>query len=79
MSSTVSTVRRRPAALPGSGLGLAIVRHVAELHGGTVSAGNADGGGACLTLDLTAALTTDAPELFAEPAEEFAPYQHARV
>ena len=57
-------------ALPGSGLGLAIVRHVAELHGGTVSAGNADGGGACLTLDLTAALTTDAPELFAEPAEE---------
>jgi two-component system, OmpR family, sensor histidine kinase MprB len=38
---------------PGSGLGLAIVRHVAEAHGGTVTAGNAEGGGAevCLTLE----------------------------
>jgi two-component system sensor histidine kinase MprB len=66
-------------ALPGSGLGLAIVRHVAELHGGTVSAGNAEGGGACLTLDLTVAVTTDAPELFDEPVEELAPYDHVRV
>ena len=31
---------------PGSGLGLAIVRHVAELHGGTVRAGNRFSGGA---------------------------------
>jgi two-component system sensor histidine kinase MprB len=38
---------------PGSGLGLAIVRHVAEAHGGTVTARNAEAGGAelCLTLD----------------------------
>ena len=31
---------------PGSGLGLAIVRSVAEGHGGTVFARNAEGGGA---------------------------------
>jgi two-component system sensor histidine kinase MprB len=36
----------------GTGLGLAIVRQVAEAHGGSVSARNADGGGAefCLAL-----------------------------
>jgi two-component system sensor histidine kinase MprB len=39
-------------ALPGSGLGLAIVRQVAEAHGGRVSAGNADGGGAVLRVTL---------------------------
>jgi two-component system, OmpR family, sensor histidine kinase MprB len=38
--------------LPGSGLGLAIVRQVAESHGGTVAALNADGGGASLSLTL---------------------------
>jgi two-component system, OmpR family, sensor histidine kinase MprB len=36
----------------GSGLGLAIVRHVAERHGGTVSAEEAPGGGALLRLAL---------------------------
>jgi two-component system sensor histidine kinase MprB len=40
--------------LPGSGLGLAIVRQVAELHGGSASAANAEGGGAVLTLRLLA-------------------------
>jgi two-component system, OmpR family, sensor histidine kinase MprB len=39
--------------LPGSGLGLAIVRQVAEAHGGTVSAEQADGGGARLRLRLS--------------------------
>jgi two-component system, OmpR family, sensor histidine kinase MprB len=39
--------------LPGSGLGLAIVRQVAESHGGTVAAVNADGGGARLCLTVT--------------------------
>ncbi len=45
---------RAPAArgLPGSGLGLAIVRQVAEAHGGSVSAGPADGGGTVLRLKL---------------------------
>ena len=45
---------RAPAArgLPGSGLGLAIVKHVADAHGGSVLAGNADDGGACLRLAL---------------------------
>ena len=37
---------------PGSGLGLAIVQRVAEEHGGTARAANADGGGALITLEL---------------------------
>ncbi len=45
---------RAPAArsLPGSGLGLAIVRQVAEDHGGSVSAGKAEGGGSLFRLVL---------------------------
>jgi two-component system sensor histidine kinase MprB len=39
-------------AMPGAGLGLAIVREVAESHGGTVEAQNADGGGAVVRLSL---------------------------
>ena len=39
---------------PGSGLGLAIVRQVAEQHGGSVRAANADGGGAEFVLELPA-------------------------
>jgi two-component system sensor histidine kinase MprB len=43
---------RAPAARgrPGSGLGLAIVRQVADEHGATVTASNAEGGGARVTL-----------------------------
>ncbi len=37
---------------PGSGLGLAIVAQVAERHGGTVAARNADGGGAVVGFTL---------------------------
>jgi two-component system, OmpR family, sensor histidine kinase MprB len=44
--------------LPGSGLGLAIVRQVAEAHGATVSAANADGGGARLELAFPAELVS---------------------
>ena len=36
----------------GLGLGLAIVRHLVELHGGTVSAANREQGGATLTVQL---------------------------
>ena len=36
----------------GLGLGLAIVRHLVELHGGTVSAANREKGGATLTVRL---------------------------
>jgi two-component system sensor histidine kinase MprB len=47
---------RAPGArgMPGSGLGLAIVRQVAELHGGSVTAEAAPGGGALLRLSLPA-------------------------
>jgi two-component system sensor histidine kinase MprB len=41
--------------VPGSGLGLAIVKQVAEAHGGTVEAANADGGGAVFRLRLPSA------------------------
>ncbi len=37
----------------GSGLGLAIVKKIIEEHGGLVWAANRQGGGACVTLELT--------------------------
>ncbi len=40
----------RARGMPGSGLGLAIVRQAAEAHGGFVTAANAEGGGALMTL-----------------------------
>jgi two-component system sensor histidine kinase MprB len=43
---------RAARATPGSGLGLAIVRQAAEAHGGSVSAANASGGGALVTIDF---------------------------
>ena len=36
----------------GTGLGLSIVKHLVELHGGTVTAANRDGGGAIFTVSL---------------------------
>jgi signal transduction histidine kinase len=38
----------------GTGLGLAIARAIAEAHGGSIRATNADGGGAAITIDLPA-------------------------
>jgi len=40
----------------GLGLGLAIVRHLVELHGGTVSASNRESGGALLAVRLPAVI-----------------------
>ncbi len=42
-------------SMPGAGLGLAIVREVAEVHGGTVTAENAQDGGALVRLSLNGA------------------------
>jgi len=44
----------------GLGLGLAIVRHLVELHGGTVSASNRENGGAVLTVQLPALTEVEA-------------------
>jgi two-component system, OmpR family, sensor histidine kinase MprB len=44
--------------LPGSGLGLAIVRQVAEAHGASVTAANAEGGGASFALSFPAELVS---------------------
>jgi two-component system sensor histidine kinase CpxA len=44
--------RTRPAAGSGSGLGLAIVRRVVEAHSGRVHAGNTEGGGAEISVEL---------------------------
>lgn len=52
---------RAARSKPGSGLGLAIVRQVAESHGGRVSAGNAEGGGAIVRIELPSA-TVELPE-----------------
>ncbi len=54
-------------ALPGSGLGLSIVQHVAEEHGGTVTATNHPDGGAIVTLTLAPAGPTDPPPGAAAP------------
>jgi two-component system sensor histidine kinase MprB len=51
--------------MPGSGLGLSIVRQVAERHGGTVTAGDAEGGGAAMRLSL--------PGTVEHPADDEAP------
>ncbi|WP_269539584.1 sensor histidine kinase [Cerasicoccus fimbriatus] len=39
----------RSRELGGTGLGLSIVKHVVQLHGGTVAARNVSGGGLCIT------------------------------
>lgn len=58
---------RAPSArgMPGSGLGLAIVRHAADVHGGSVSAEPAPGGGSCLRLHLPSAEPVEPTEVIA--------------
>lgn len=42
----------RAGYLGGSGIGLSIARDLVEAHSGTISAGNATGGGAIFTIRL---------------------------
>ncbi|HEX6249233.1 MAG TPA: HAMP domain-containing sensor histidine kinase [Nocardioidaceae bacterium] len=53
---------RESRAMPGSGLGLAIVRQVAERHGGTVRADNAERGGAAFWFTVPGAPEPDTVE-----------------
>jgi two-component system sensor histidine kinase MprB len=57
----------------GSGLGLAIVRQVAEQHGGSVSAANADGGGAIFSLRLPTVSEDTRPVAASAPEAQSAP------
>ncbi|MGZ5331410.1 MAG: sensor histidine kinase [Solirubrobacterales bacterium] len=52
---------------PGSGLGLAIVQRIAEEHGGSAGAANADGGGALVTIELPALELSDPVSAGNEP------------
>jgi len=53
---------------PGSGLGLAIVRAAAERHGGTVSAGRSEHGGARLTMTVPGSASGSVPAEGSSPA-----------
>ena len=53
---------------PGSGLGLAIVRAAAERHGGTVTAGRSEHGGARLTMTVPGSAPGSVPAEGSSPA-----------
>jgi len=54
--------RGHDAAAGGVGLGLAICRGIVEAHGGTIRAGNREGGGAVFTVTLPREKTTPSEE-----------------
>ena len=55
-------------SMPGSGLGLAIVLQVAEMHGGTVVAEDAPGGGTLMRLRLDGRVAAE-PAAVGDPVE----------
>ncbi|GIV00631.1 MAG: hypothetical protein KatS3mg014_2246 [Actinomycetota bacterium] len=61
------------SAKPGSGLGLYICRGLVEAHGGTISVGEAEGGGAEFTFTLPRATKEDEAAAPSEPEVELEP------
>ena len=55
--------RAAPTYIPGAGLGLAICRAIAQVHGGSITAENRAGGGACFRATLPLAGEPPVPEL----------------
>lgn len=59
----------RAGPYAGTGLGLGICKRIVERHGGTITAGDAPGGGACFTFTVPDAASAREPQRVADSAQ----------